>query len=797
VLLETKLQAPRVRQEWVPRPGLIRALDDCESKLILVDAPAGYGKTTLLAQWGDAAAASRPFAWVSLDRGDDDPARLWQHVICSLQRALPSLRAGEILRPLQRQVPDAEEALARLVNELASLAAPVVVILDDYHVIRERRCHEQLEFLLLRLPPSAQVVLSTRADPPLPLGRLRAAGELAEIRVLDLHFTEEEAAVLIQQVASVRLSQRALADLLERTEGWPAGLYLAALSLRNHPAPQDFIRDFTGGHRYVVDFLAEEVISRQPDHIRRFLSRTAVLGRFTAPLCDAVAGTSDAREVLDVLERENMFLIALDDNREWFRYHHLFAELQLAQLARAEPGTIPALHRQASAWHLEHGSIDEAAGHALAAGDVATSVRLMAEHWYRYVDAGRAATVHGWLRSLGDDGVRAHPLAAHCAAWVAALRGDREGVRRWLPVIAAGGNEGPLPDGMRSLRSSAALLDGSFGLSGLEPMRRSASAAVELETNPASPWYALARAGYGGVLYFCGEFQAAARQLEQALLQGSSIALVRMLSFAMMSLVALEEGRLDQAEQLAHSARDVVLDDAPGLSESPQASLAAIAVGAVLAGQGRFEDARSELERALRSRRQWFGISQWPTIENLLRLAPVRLELGDLPGALALLDEAREILTSFPDGAGAQLNRLERLERRLAGLPRARPAAEPLTEREQAVLRLLRGTLSTRQIGQELYLSGNTIKTHTRSIYRKLGVSTRPDAVQRGRELGLYLGPPPCTRAAALPPGARREVGRGGVHEVACGVGEPLVALPGVHAQQRERLVHAEVEALG
>ena len=516
------------------------------------------------------------------------------------------------------------------------------------------------------------------------------------------------------------------------------GLYLAALSLRGHPAPQDFIRDFTGSNRYIVDFLAEEVVGRQPEHIRQFLSRTAVLGRFTAPLCDAVAGTTDAREILDALERENMFLIALDDNREWFRYHHLFAQLQLAQLARAEPGTIPALHQQASAWHLEHGSVDEAVGHALAAGDVAGSVRLIARHWYRYVDAGRAATVRGWLRSLGDEAITAHPLAAHCAAWVAALRGDREGVRRWLPVIAAGGNEGPLPDGIRSLRSSAALLDGSFGFSGLEPMRRSASEAVDLETNPVSPWYALARAGYGAALYFCGEFRAAARQLEQALAQGSSIALVRMLSFAMMSLVAVEDGRLDRAEQLARSARDIVADDALGLGESPQASIAAMAVGAVLAAQGRFEDARDELERALRSRRQWFGISQWPTIENLLRLAPVRLELGDLPGAVALLGEAREILTSFPDGAGAQLSRLVRLERRLAGPPQARLAAEPLTEREQAVLRLLRGTLSTREIGQELYLSGNTIKTHARSIYRKLGVSTRQDAVERGRQLGLY-----------------------------------------------------------
>lgn len=738
VLLETKLEAPRVRQEWVPRPGLVRDLDDLEAKLILVDAPAGYGKTTLLAQWDDEAAGSRLFAWISLDRGDDDPARLWQHVICSLQRVYPDLRAGQIMRPLHRQVPDVGEALARLVNELSSLAAPVVIILDDYHVIRERRCHDQLEFLLLRLPPNVQVVLSTRADPPLPLGRLRATGEMAEIRMPDLHFTPQEVDALVQRVASVKLSPEDLADLMARAEGWPAGVYLAALSLRNHPAPQDFIRSFTGGHRHIVDFLAEEVVGRQPAHIRQFLSRTAVLGRFTAPLCDAVAGTSDARDILHTLERENLFLIALDDHRKWFRYHHLFAQVLLAQLARAEPGALPALHRRASAWHLEHGSVDEAVGHALAAGDVVGSVSLISGHWYRYVDAGRMATVQGWLNSLGDAQIKAHPLAAHCAAWSAALRGDRESVRLWLPVIAAGGDEGPLPDGMRSLRSSAALLDGSFGFSGLEPMRRSAEEAVELETSPVSPWYALARAGYGTALYYCGEFVAAARQLEQALLSGSSIALVRMLSFATMSLVAVEDGRLDQAEQLAHSARDIVADDTLGLSESPQASIAAIAVGAVLASQGHVEEARDELERALRSRRQWSGISQWPTVETLLRLAPLRLKLGDRPGAAALLGEARDVLTSFPDGAGAQLSRLERLELRLAGSPRTSPPGEALTEREQAVLRLLRGTLSTREIGQELYLSGNTIKTHTRSIYRKLGVSSRRDAIERGRELGLY-----------------------------------------------------------
>ncbi len=737
VLVETKLHAPHAHTEWVERPELMLVLDNSRARLILVGAPAGYGKTTLLAQWGAAAAASRQFAWVSLDSADDDPVRLWRHVITALHRAFPDLGAEEILRPLHRPVPDVSEALSRLVNGLTALGMPVVIILDDYHVIKERRCHDQVEFLLRHLPAAVQVVLSTRADPLLPLGRLRAAGDMAEIRMQDLQFTSEEAGVLIQRVASVSLSARDLSDLVQRAEGWPAGIYLAALSLRDHPAPSDFTRDFAGSNRHIMDFLVEDVLSRQPLSVQQFLMRTAILGRFTAPLCDAVAETTNAQAILEMLEGENLFLIALDTNRGWFRYHHLFAQVLLAQLARAEPGSIPALHQRASSWHLEHGSVDEAMDHALAAGDTGRSVGIMAKHWYRYVDAGLMATVRRWLRSLGDDQVSASPLAAHCSAWIGALTGEGGAVRRWLPVIAAAGDDGPLPDGIRSLRSSAALLEGTFGFEGVGLMRKSAAEAVELEANPASPWYTVARSSYGIALYLSGDLEAAARQLEQALVNDPSLELVRLTSFAWMSLVAVEQGRLGRAEQLAHAARDLVADEATGLSSTPQATLAPMAVGAVLAGQGQFQEARNELAGALRSRRRWPGISPWPNVDILLRLAPVLLEPGDPSGAAALAGETRDVLRLLPDGAEAQLGRLDRLERRLARLPRARGPAEPLTEREQAVLQLLRGTLSLREIDQELYVSQNTVKSHARAIYRKLAVSTRQEAIERGRELEI------------------------------------------------------------
>ena len=736
VLIETKLHPPAARREWVERRELIGQLAGSAARLVLVDAPAGFGKTTLVAQW--LAADARPFGWVSLDQGDDDPGRLWWHIACALKRTCPEFGSEKILRALRVQSPSfGDDVLPLVVSELAALPRPVVIVLDDYHLITDGDCHDQVMFLAAHLPPGAQLVLITRAQPPWPLARMRAVGELAEIRARELRFTPPEAAALLHAVAGVDLSQPDLADLVDRTEGWPAGVYLAALSLRGHPAPGAFVRQFTGDNRFVVDFLAHDVLSRQPDDVRRFLVRTSILARFCAPLCDAVAGSADSAEIIDRLERENLFVVALDEERRWFRYHHLFGEVLRSELARTEPGLVPALHERASAWHRQFGSADEAIGHAQAAGDVTGAIDLIARHWAGYVDSGRSATVRGWLRSLGDDQIAASPLAAHCAAWIAALAGDQASVRSWLPVVGAAPDAGPLPDGMRSFLSSAALLEATFGFDGLGPMRAAGAIAVELETDPMSPWYALARTSYGVALYYSGDYELAAAQLEQAQLSHAAIALVRMLAFAVLAWLAVDTGRLAQAELFANHARDIVTDPDLGLGGAPQSTLAYTAVAAVHVGHGRLEEARELFEQVLRARRRWVGISIWPTVEVLLRFAPVLAELGEHAEAMRLLGEARQLLRSLPDGAGAQLARLDRLDRRLAALSPATALDEPLTDRERDVLRLLRGTMSLREIGQELYLSQNTIKTHTRAIYRKLGVSDRHTAVLKGRDLGF------------------------------------------------------------
>ena len=734
--METKLCAPPARKDWIDRGELVDCLAGASTRLLLVIAPAGFGKTTLVAQWSSSPGENRAFAWVSLDPDDNDPAQLWWQVISALQRACPAFNPARILEAFRRRSPDfAGVVLPLLLNELASLPERVVLVLDDYHVISDRGCRDQVAFALQHVPPTVQLVLVTRADPGLPLARLRATGDMTEIRAQELRFLPAQVAELVAAVADAELAPRDLAVLASRTEGWPAGVYLAALSLRGHPSPGTFIRQFTGDSRFIVNFLAEEVLGRQPAEVRQFLTRTSILSQFCAPVCDAVVGSGDAAAVVRLLERDNLFVVPLDDTRQWFRYHHLFAQVLRSELARAEPGIQPALHRRASTWFLHAGLADQAISHALAAGDTAGVIRLIAWHWYAYVASGQMATVRCWLRSLGDQAVSADPVAAHCAAWTAALSGDQEELRRWLPVIEAAGLAGPLPDGVHSMRSSAALLQATFGFDGLGPMRDAAAEAVRLEPDQASPWHALARAAHATALYWCGERAGAAEQAQAALRSPSSIGLIRMLALATLSLTAADDGELGRAEQLAHSAHEVLADAGPGFREAPQGALVHAATGAAAAQRGRLSEARRHFEHALELRRRQPGVSPWATLEIMLRLAAVMLDSGDRPGASDLLAEARQLLDSFPDGAGAQLDRLGWIERRLAGRSPGWPAAGPLTERETAVLELLAGSLSMREIGQELYVSQNTVKTHIRAIYRKLGVSTRHDALAAAQDI--------------------------------------------------------------
>src|SRR6266702_1611185 len=429
VLLATKLHVPHPQPGFVPRPRLAAALDEgLARQLVLVCAPAGSGKTVLLADW--AGRDGRLVAWLSLDAADNDPARFWRHVVAALDRVRPGIaeRAGSLLGP--PAPPSFEGLVTALVNELAAQPGDdeVLLVVDDYHLIEAQPVHASLEFLVEHLPPGLDLVVASRADPPLPLPRLRAGGRLAELRPADLRFTAEEAAALLREATGGELPGEAVAALAARTEGWAAGLQLAALSLRGQADPAGFVAAFSGSHRYVLDYLAGEVLDRQPEEVRAFLLQTSVLERLSGELCDAVTGLTGGQQLLEQVERANLFLVPLDEVRGWWRYHQLFADLLRARLQQADPDRVAGLHRAAAAWCERHGLIDEAMRHAVAADDTVWAARLIEQHFEALLRRSEDATLRRWLEALPAEVVRSRPRLSLAQAFRALTGGRLEAV---------------------------------------------------------------------------------------------------------------------------------------------------------------------------------------------------------------------------------------------------------------------------------------------------------------------------------------------------------------------------------
>jgi LuxR family maltose regulon positive regulatory protein len=410
-----------------------------ESALTLVSAPAGFGKTTLLAEWlAVVAAGGRSVAWLSLDQRDNDPALFWTYVVAALNTGAPGDGAGA-LSHLQPPQPPNEAGLVALLNDLDAISNDVVLVLDDYHVIDARDVQDGMAFLLEHLPPQIHLVIASRTDPPLPLARLRGRGELAEIRAADLRFTPSEAAAYLNEVMGLVLTAADVAALEGRTEGWIAALQLAALSMQGREDTAAFIDGFAGDDRYIVDFLAEEVLQRQPEHVQHFLLQTSILDRLSGPLCDAVTGQDGGKAKLTALERGNLFLVPLDDRRQWYRYHQLFADVLHARLLDEQPDDVPELHRRASGWLEKNGERSEAIRHALAAADFERAADLVELAIPAMRRSRQEAAVHRWLELLPDEVVRVRPVLRVGFAGALLSRGELEGVEgrlrdveRWL-----------------------------------------------------------------------------------------------------------------------------------------------------------------------------------------------------------------------------------------------------------------------------------------------------------------------------------------------------------------------------
>jgi LuxR family transcriptional regulator, maltose regulon positive regulatory protein len=407
-LLATKVNLPRTRPDRLARSRLFQRLDEGVSRpLVLVCTPAGFGKTTLLADW--AADATLPVGWLSLDPDDNDPVRFWRYVVAALARVARGL--GEHLDPLLSpgSGTSTHGVVTALINRLQAQPDELALVLDDYHLIEAMPIHDSLGFLLSHLPPPLHLVIASRSDPPLPVARLRASGQLTELRAADLRFTPEEAAAFLQEVWKLDLAPEAVAALETRTEGWAVGLQLGALSLQGRADPDAFLAGFAGTHRYVLDYLSAEVLGRLPERTQAFLLRTSILERLCGPLCDAVTGASDGQGMLEELERANLFLVPLDEERRWWRLHHLFADLLRARMLQLQPDLVPELHRRAAGWCEQHGLIGEAIRHATTAADTAWATRLVEEHLGETLRSGESVALARWLALLPDDAVRSRP----------------------------------------------------------------------------------------------------------------------------------------------------------------------------------------------------------------------------------------------------------------------------------------------------------------------------------------------------------------------------------------------------
>jgi len=432
-LLETKLHVPRLRTGLVARGRLSERLGrGAEATLTLVSAPAGFGKTTLLTEWlATATADGRSVAWLSLDQRDNDPGGFWTYLVTALRAAGPGVGVGA-LELLQRPQAPIDAVLATVLNDLETITTDLVLVLDDYHVIDSPEVHDGMAFLLEHLPPHVQLVIASRTDPTLPLPRLRARGQLVEIRAADLRFTPEEAAAYLTEGMGLALTAHDVAALEERTEGWIAALQLAALSMQGRDDVSAFIAGFTGDDRYIVDYLAEEVLQRQPDHVQQFLLQTSILDRLTGPLCDAVTGQEGGKAQLAELDRDNLFVVPLDDRRQWYRYHQLFADVLHAHLLDEQPDVVPDLHRRASAWFAAQADPAEAIRHALAARDFERTADLVELAIPEMRRIRQEATVHAWLTALPDDVVRARPVLAVGLAGTMLTVGNIDGVEARL-----------------------------------------------------------------------------------------------------------------------------------------------------------------------------------------------------------------------------------------------------------------------------------------------------------------------------------------------------------------------------
>jgi LuxR family transcriptional regulator, maltose regulon positive regulatory protein len=655
LLLNTKLNVPPLRPARVQRADLLQRLDKLpEHKLALIAAPAGYGKTALVSEW----AAQSPYTavWLSIDVGDNDPVRFWDYVIAAVQTTYPQM--GEQTLPLlhEPQSLPIETILSTLINELAALPDLLVLVLDDYHAIESTAIHDGLEFLVEHLPAQLRLIITTRVDPPLPLARMRVRNQLIELRSADLRLSPPQISTFFNDVMGLTLTLDQVEALDQRVEGWIAGLQLAALALQGQDDAAEFIASFAGDHRYVLDYLGDELLDRQPEAVQQFLLHTSILERLNADLCDAITGTDNSRAVLEHLERSHFYVVALDDKRQWYRYHHLFADFLQHRLRMKYPQRVKELHQQASLWFERNGLQAEAIGHALAAGNhehAAELVQDIAELliWRR----AELNTWLGWLNALPDAVVRAYPRLCLYHAWVLYLTNQMSGAERRVEDAEAalnlnGSSADPLIAGMlAAVRSTISGIRQQFPAAlGLSRQ------ALEQLPEGAVSWRCVAAINLGVTCATIGEADEAVGALSYAMELSQEIgsAFATLSSFFHLATLQTAQLRLHDAEmtceqvlQLAHN---------PGWQRFPVGGYIALLLGEIMLERNELGTAeRYLLESAEQINPEGFPMALLRTYVALSRLKTFQ---GDDEGVEHFFRQAE------------QLERMSRLQGRVSAL---------------------------------------------------------------------------------------------------------------------------------
>lgn len=740
LIVLSKLRPPAARRGEVYRPDLFGRLEpDTKVKLVLVVAPAGWGKTSLLGQWYSAWGNSREdkrSAWLSIDQGDNDPLRFWAGLIAAIKEVSPDMGSDAMQLLAVPGVETTDNLPARVINDFSRASTRITVIIDNYHLIINPAIHECVEFFIEHLPASIRLVLATRSDPVLPLARLRARGEMTEIRTGDLRFSEEEATELLNETLHLSLPSEYVHVLQQRTEGWVTGLYLAGLSLCGDNDPDQQVRAFAGDNRQIVDYLMAEVLDGQPEHVRSFLMRTAVLDRMCGGLCDAVTGMRGSQRILEEMERSNLFVVPMDTSRSWYRYHTLFSDMLRRELERSQPGLAPLLHRRASQWHRQHGSTAEAVCHAIMASDLSDAREFIAARWQGHFNQGLAETVESWLTSLSPDMVRDDTRLHLIRTWLAGHLGCLDEVEPWLGAAEATTLQGAFIQGPSSIESAACLLraGSSHMIGDLAEAESASRRAVELEATGTRRWRIVALASLGASLYWLSKDDEATEILadvvEPAPHQPADN-LATVWALGCLAAISLRRGEAESCE--THLRKATGLAAQYGLGNCRESATASLALASLHESRGELGEAEvaalNGLDIATR------GQTRPETALALLCLARIKVRTGHRGEAEANIAMARELMDrcTTPGILTDFMNSTERLASQRSPLPRRSPERrsqrpDGLTRREVEVLELLAAGKTNNEIAAELVVSVHTIERHLQNAYGKLGVRNRGQA---------------------------------------------------------------------